>query len=386
MRLSEYASTRKTRGSYKMPRSVQQSIPIDRIYADGVWQSENVFSMMWQISDINYAMQSDAAKQNILTQLGTVYAGIPADCWMQVCIVSQRMDEKAFARDVLYHRENDGFDALRAERNRQIKANARENGNVVQHKYIIVSTNKPGVKEARERFVQVQGHLLSAFSALECSATPLDNRARLEVLHKFFCISEEGRFNFDFDNCAKLGQDFRDSIAPDCIRFCKKHIEIEDFYAKCMTISEYPQQLDDKFISALLQQVPYIVLSIDIEPVETEDAFKEIDNIECCCPWRDSVCIVCNDSGKIDKLPPNRLYGHTDFLAGSFFVCGSRRGDFVSLTDKQFAHYEKMYHHPIVFLPTPHGLLPMKCTPEQYEQFQRDGNKLKIRPIDHGER
>lgn len=80
-----------------MPRSVQQSIPIDRIYADGVWQSENVFSLMWQISDINYAMQSDAAKQNILTQLGTVYAGIPADCWMQVCIVSQRMDEKAFA-------------------------------------------------------------------------------------------------------------------------------------------------------------------------------------------------------------------------------------------------------------------------------------------------
>ena len=271
MRLSEYASTRKTRGSYKMPRSVQQSIPIDRIYADGVWQSENVFSMMWQISDINYAMQSDAAKQNILTQLGTVYAGIPADCWMQVCIVSQRMDEKAFARDVLYHRENDGFDALRAERNRQIKANARENGNVVQHKYIIVSTNKPGVKEARERFVQVQGHLLSAFSALECAVTPLDNRARLEVLHKFFRIFEEGRFNFDFDNCANLGQDFRDSIASDCIRFCKKHIEIEDFYAKCMTISEYPQQLDDKFISALLQQVPYIVLSIDIEPVETED-------------------------------------------------------------------------------------------------------------------
>lgn len=263
-----------------MPRSVQQSIPIDRIYADGVWQSENVFSLMWQISDINYAMQSDAAKQNILTQLGTVYAGIPADCWMQVCIVSQRMDEKAFARDVLYHRENDGFDALRAERNRQIKANARENGNVVQHKYIIVSTNKPGVKEARERFVQVQGHLLSAFSALECAVTPLDNRARLEVLHKFFRISEEGRFNFEFDNCAKLGQDFRDSIAPDCIRFCKKHIEIEDFYAKCMTISEYPQQLDDKFISALLQQVPYIVLSIDIEPVETEDAFKEIDSAQ----------------------------------------------------------------------------------------------------------
>lgn len=86
----------------------------------------------------------------------------------------------------------------------------------------------------------------------------------------------------------------------------------------------------------------------------------------------------------LDKKKEHLYY--TDFLAGSFFVCGSRRGDFVSLTDKQFAHYEKMYHHPIVFLPTPHGLLPMKCTPEQYEQFQSDGNKLKVKPIDHGER
>ena len=43
-------------------------------------------------------------------------------------------------------------------------------------------------------------------------------------------------------------------------------------------------------------------------------------------------------------------------------------------------------YHLTVFLPTPHGLLPMKCTPEQYEQFQRAGNKLKVKPIDHGER
>ena len=45
-------------------------------------------------------------------------------------------------------------------------------------------------------------------------------------------------------------------------------------------------------------------------------------DIECCRPWRDSVCVICNDSGKIDGLPPNRLYGHTDFLAGSFVVDG----------------------------------------------------------------
>ena len=62
------------------------------------------------------------------------------------------------------------------------------------------------------------------------------------------------------------------------MRFCKDHIEIDDSYAKCMTIAQYPQQLDDKFIATLLQQVPYIVLSIAIQPVETEDAYREIED------------------------------------------------------------------------------------------------------------
>ena len=53
---------------------------------------------------------------------------------------------------------------------------------------------------------------------------------------------------------------------------------VDDSYAKCMTIAQYPQQLDDKFIATLLQQVPYIVLSIAIQPVETEDAYREIED------------------------------------------------------------------------------------------------------------
>ena len=63
-------------------------------------------------------------------------------------------------------------------------------------------------------------------------------------------------------------------------------------------------------------------------------------DIECCRPWRDSVCVICNDSGKIDGLPPNRLYGHTDFLAGSFVVCGNGGEDFISLTDRQVFLYD----------------------------------------------
>lgn len=278
MRLNEYASTRRTRGSYKIPTSVQKSIPIDEIYADGTWRSGEVYSQMWSVSDINYAMQSDDKKQDILAKMGRIYSNIPTDCWAQLCIVSQRMDEISFERDVLYHRANDGLDAYRVERNRLMKAYAKEIGNMKQQKYLILSTNKQNSKDARERLNQVQRNMLGELSNIGCKVCALDNNARLEVLHNFFRIGEETHFQFDFDNCTRLGQDFRDAIAPDAMRFCKDHIEIDDSYAKCMTIAQYPQQLDDKFIATLLQQVPYIVLSIAIQPVETEDAYREIED------------------------------------------------------------------------------------------------------------
>ena len=49
---------------------------------------------------------------------------------------------------------------------------------------------------------------------------------------------------------------------------------------------------------------------------------------------------------------------------GKFIVCGDSDDGLISLTDEQMAYYEKLYHHPIAFLPMVHSFLPMKCTPE----------------------
>ena len=277
MRLSEYASTQRTYGSRKVPRSVQQSIPIDRIYEDGTWRCGNVYSQMWSMPDINFTMSDEDNKAKILNLLGKVYMGVPSDCWLKICIVSQRMDEKSFRENVLLHRNLDGLDKWRVERNRRIRQCVQDAGNVVQHKYLILSTNKQNVTDARSRLRQVQGNLLAELSNLGCTIKPMANNERLEVLHNFFRRGEEGRFQFSFDDYGNLGNDFRNTIAPDAMRFTTQHAEIDDGFAKAMTIAQYPQQLSDNFVATLLQQVPYIVLSIDITPVETEDAMREIE-------------------------------------------------------------------------------------------------------------
>ena len=61
-----------------------------------------------------------------------------------------------------------------------------------------------------------------------------------------------------------------------------------------------------------------------------------------------------------------------DVIAGNFFICGFSGEEFCSLTDKQFRYYEKLFRDPELFLPTPVGIMPMKCTPDQYKRLMQE--------------
>ena len=95
--------------------------------------------------------------------------------------------------------------------------------------------------------------------------------------------------------------------------------------------------------------------------------------IQAVYPWsKDKVALVCNDSGKVDGLPLNRCIEDYDVIAGNFFICGFSGEEFCSLTDKQFRHYEKLFRDPELFLPTPIGIMPMKCTLDQYKRLMQE--------------
>lgn len=81
---------------------------------------------------------------------------------------------------------------------------------------------------------------------------------------------------------------------------------------------------------------------------------------------------VCDDEGKLKHKPLNRPLEDYDVLSGDFFACGLGEDDFTSLTDKQFRYYEKLFRDPELFLPTPIGIMPMKCTPDQYRRLMQE--------------
>ena len=78
--------------SFRVPRSVQESIPVRKIYRDGIWLCGERYSKMWRFQDVNYAVASEADQAEILMRYCSVINAWPDDAYVQVLTNNRRID------------------------------------------------------------------------------------------------------------------------------------------------------------------------------------------------------------------------------------------------------------------------------------------------------
>lgn len=110
MMKSLLAANRSEKDSFRIPHSVQQSIPIRRIYTDGIWQVGQKYSKTWRFSDINYAASSLDDRRSIFRSYGAVLNSLPTDATAKITIINRRLNPVDFQRTMLMPECSDGLD------------------------------------------------------------------------------------------------------------------------------------------------------------------------------------------------------------------------------------------------------------------------------------
>ena len=270
---------KQTQTSVRLPKTAQQTIPIRRIYRDGIWEVEGKFSRSWRFTDINYAVADEEDKKDMLLLYCALEKSLPTDAITKISVVNKRLNQLEFQREMLMPARQDRRDAYRAEYNRMMLSKAAEGNNIVQERYITVSVERRSIEEARSFFTRVGSDLSIGLKKLSSRLYDLDNTERLRVLHDFFRIGEEEQFRFDFDRLARRGQSFQDTICPDSIQFYSNYFELSDNkVGRVLFLKDYPAYLEDSFLKELTDLSRNLVLSIDIQPVPTDKALREIQN------------------------------------------------------------------------------------------------------------
>ena len=98
------------------------------------------------------------------------------------------------------------------------------------------------------------------------------------ILHDFFRPGEEQYFTFDQTVAIRRGLDFRDLICPDGLAFKAGHFEMGDKVGRVLFLKDYASYIKDEMIADLSDFPRNLMLSIDILPIPTDEAVREIQN------------------------------------------------------------------------------------------------------------
>lgn len=263
---------------YKVPKKVQDVIPIKRIWPDGIFLVGSKYAKSWKFTDINYLVASREDKESMFLTYSELLNGLDSGACTKITINNHHMKRSDFEDSVLMRYRGDGLDTYRDEYNQVILDKAMDANGILQEKYVTITVGKRNVEEARAYFARMEVDLVAHFAALGAKCVSMDASERLRALHDFYRSGEENAFAFDIRNAAKHGHDFKDYICPDSLEKHSDYLMLGERYARVLYLKDYASYIKDSFVAELTEMSRSMMLSIDILPVPTDEAVREVEN------------------------------------------------------------------------------------------------------------
>lgn len=96
----------------KVPRTVQDTIPVDTIYKDGIFRMGNKYSKSYRFLDINYKIASGEDKNNLFLSYSDLLNSFDSSVMTKITINNRKIDLKKFKDDILIPMKDDGLDEI----------------------------------------------------------------------------------------------------------------------------------------------------------------------------------------------------------------------------------------------------------------------------------
>ena len=258
---------------------MQDAIPIRRLWPDGIFQFGSKFSKTIRFTDINYAIASKEDKTSMFLGYSELLNALDTGSTTKITINNKRLNRQNFEQEILIPRQDDYLDGYRAEYNSMLMDKVTDSSNnVIQERYVTLSVHRKNIEEARAFFDRVTADVTTRLSHLDAHSEELDAVERLRVLHDFYRTGEETEYHLDLHDLMGKGHSFKDSICPDSLEFKKDHFIMGDKFGRVLFLKEYASYIKDSMINELTALNRTMMLSIDVIPVPTDEAVREMQN------------------------------------------------------------------------------------------------------------
>ncbi len=271
--------TKQEKEGFSIPKSVQQVIPIQKIWTDGIFLvGKNKYSLTYKFSDINYAVASKEDKEAMFLDYSELLNSFDSGATTKITVALRRINKKNFEQEILLPLKEDGLDLYRKEYNQMLLDKAIGSNGMVREIYLTVSVFKKNYEEAKNYFRRITNEIVSHLAKLGSKCIELDAKEKLRILHDFYRIGEEVNYNLDIKDLMQKGHSFKDYICPDGFSFKSDYFEMGKKFGRVLFLKDYASYIKDSMVSELTDMNSNMMMSIDIIPVPTDEAVKEVEN------------------------------------------------------------------------------------------------------------
>ncbi len=271
---------------------MQDSIPYERIYKNGIIESEGgLFSKAYTLEDINFVIAPVDEQKSIFKNFEQLLKSFSENNNFQIIIHNYKADKTTTLKEVRFTPQRDGRNKYRQEMNNVLLEKISEGNNSLrQSKYLVVTHRDNDVEHA---FQVMKGIDLDVRNAIQMIAPEKQVTCetivqRLETLYNIYHKNEEGTFGnslnrndeliLDFEMLAKQGMTSKDLIGPTGFKFNDNHFKVGDTFGRVLFLDKIPAFLSTDFLSDLANINAEMLISLNYIPIDTGAALKMIKN------------------------------------------------------------------------------------------------------------
>lgn len=264
---------------FKVPKRVQDIIPVQTIYDDGIFKlADTKYSMSFSFQDINYTSESESDEESILIKYSALLNSFDPYSTVKLTINKHRRNKAVFEKEVMLKHQGDNLDVYRDEVNDDLRTALHGKNASIKDRILSVSVNKKNVEEAREYFSRIKNDLDRHFNELGSNVSTLSTDDRLRIIHDYYRQDEDIYYHFDMDDAMKKGHSFKDYICPDTLELKPDYIKMGNRYARVLFLKDYANIIKDRVLHDITGVCENMMVSIDIISIPVDVARRSVED------------------------------------------------------------------------------------------------------------
>ena len=275
---------------YKVPKNVQELLPICKISTDGIFQLEQKtegakkqFDKAYLFQDTNFAAMDEYEKEEFLKKWCVLLNSISVS--VKCLVMNLNRDMKRAEEEVYLHSNEADQQELTEDFNAQIRsAMVGGRNGIEQVRILVFSCWKQSVEQARDYFRSMEASLQISFKGLQSSLTPLTTKERFRYLHAFYRLGKEEQFQMKDQISFWRKKDWRDFIAPRLVKHYQDEygtcdgitLQMEGRYVRTLYVPVLPSSINPEIVRILTSVPFHVILTCDAAPVPKSVAMKRL--------------------------------------------------------------------------------------------------------------